>query len=107
MRHEKLLAEQAALRTRMAVQREREAFRDAMRREDHRQRAKEKRRTYGRLYKREVRLEGRKATRAELRAEKESRRARWQQMMDAASLRRSEEHTSELQSLRHLVCRLL
>src|SRR5437899_5114431 len=27
--------------------------------------------------------------------------------LDLATLRRSEEHTSELQSLRHLVCRLL
>src|ERR1035441_5288411 len=32
---------------------------------------------------------------------------RWQPMLDWVPYKRSEEHTSELQSLRHLVCRLL
>jgi hypothetical protein len=46
-------------------------------------------RTYGRS-KRDARFEGGRAARAERRAEKEARRARWQQMMAAATLRREQ-----------------
>ena len=90
MRREQLLTEQAAMRVRMAEQREREVAREAKHHEERGQKAMARRRTYSRLYKRDVRLEGRKATRAELRAEKEARRARWQQMMSAAALRREQ-----------------
>src|SRR5436305_10744794 len=45
--------------------------------------------------------------RAELRRDKERSRARQWRARDRSLSRRSEEHTSELQSRPHLVCRLL